>query len=174
MHSFSENLTFRKAVKSDAETIWEILQQAILRRKKDGSQQWQNGYPNLETVHSDIEKNQNYVLESGHRVLATAALIFNDEPAYEKIKGKWLTDSDFYVVHRVAVSDEFLGRGLIQIFFKKMEAFAKQNKVFSIKVDTNFDNPAMLRILEKLGYMYCGEVEFSGSPRKAFEKVLAR
>ena len=173
MNSFSENLIFRKAEKADAQAIWGILQQAIERRRADGSNQWQNGYPNLKTVHSDIEKNQNYVLESGHKIMATAALIFNYEPAYEKIKGKWLTDSDFYVIHRVAVSDEFLGKGLIQIFFKKMEAFAIQNKVFSIKVDTNFDNPAMLRILEKLGYTYCGEVEFSGSPRKAFEKVLA-
>ena len=26
------------------------------------------------------------------------------------------------------------------------------------KVDTNFDNAAMLHILKKLGYTYCGEV----------------
>ncbi len=30
--------------------IWEILQDAILRRKKDGSNQWQDGYPNPESV----------------------------------------------------------------------------------------------------------------------------
>ncbi len=40
-------------------------------------------------------------------------------------------------------------------------------------MDTNFDNTPMLRILEKLGYTYCGEVYFRGSARRAYEKVLA-
>ncbi|WP_409450858.1 hypothetical protein [Epilithonimonas sp.] len=40
------------------------------------------------------------------------------------------------------------------------------------KVDTNFDNAAMLQILKKLGYTYCGEVYLAGSERKAFEKLL--
>jgi hypothetical protein len=39
-------------------------------------------------------------------------------------------------------------------------------------VDTNFDNAAMLHILKKLGYTYCGEVYLAGGERKAFEKLL--
>jgi hypothetical protein len=30
----------------------------------------------------------------------------------------------------------------------------------------------MLKLFEKLGYQYCGEVYFRGSARKAFEKVI--
>lgn len=30
----------------------------------------------------------------------------------------------------------------------------------------------MLKIIEKLGYKYCGEVYFRGVARKAFEKLL--
>ncbi|MFT4092143.1 MAG: hypothetical protein QM640_00795 [Niabella sp.] len=41
-------------------------------------------------------------------------------------------------------------------------------------VDTNFDNAPMLHILNKLGYIYCGEVFFRGAARKAFEKVLEK
>lgn len=40
------------------------------------------------------------------------------------------------------------------------------------KVDTNFDNAAMLHLLKKLGYTYCGEVYLAGGERKAFEKLL--
>ena len=57
-------------------------------------------------------------------------------------------------------------------FFGTLDDFARSKKVYSIKVDTNFDNLAMLAILEKLGYAYCGEVVFRESARKAFEKVL--
>ena len=52
------NYNFRKATITDAPKIWIILQQAILRRKADGSNQWQDGYPNPEIIQQDIEKLQ--------------------------------------------------------------------------------------------------------------------
>lgn len=167
-----ENFILRKAEPNDQETIWEILQQAILRRKNDGSSQWQDGYPNSDTVRVDIENEFGYLLEIDGEIAAYSALIFNNEPAYENIEGKWLSDDDFFVVHRVAVSDQFLGKGIATKLFLEIENFAKQKQVFSIKVDTNFDNLAMLKILKKLNYTYCGEVYFRGSARKAFEKLL--
>ena len=53
---------FRKAFPSDASRIWEILQQAILKRKEEGSNQWQDGYPNSEVIKKDISKEIGYVL----------------------------------------------------------------------------------------------------------------
>ena len=166
------NPILRKAQIPEAEIIWQILQQAIERRRKDGSNQWQDGYPNQEVVKTDISLGKGYVLEIDNAIAAYAALVFNDEPAYKEIIGDWLTNDDFLVIHRVAVSDDFLGKGIAVLLFQKLEDFAKENQVFSIKVDTNFDNLAMLHILEKLNYQYCGEVYFRGSARKAFEKVL--
>ena len=166
------NPILRKAQIPEAEIIWQILQQAIERRRKDGSNQWQDGYPNQEVVKTDISLGKGYVLEIDNAIAAYAALVFNDEPAYKEIIGDWLTNDDFLVIHRVAVSDDFLGKGIAVLLFQKLEDFAKENQVFSIKVDTNFDNLAMLHILEKLDYQYCGEVYFRGSARKAFEKVL--
>ena len=166
------NPILRKAQIPEAEIIWQILQQAIERRRKDGSNQWQDGYPNQEVVKTDISLGKGYVLEIDNAIAAYAALVFNDEPAYNEIIGDWLTIDDFLVIHRVAVSDDFLGKGIAVLLFQKLEDFAKEHQVFSIKVDTNFDNLAMLHILEKLNYQYCGEVYFRGSARKAFEKVL--
>ena len=166
------NPILRKAQIPEAEIIWQILQQAIERRRKDGSNQWQDGYPNQEVVKTDISLGKGYVLEIDNAIAAYAALVFNDEPAYYEIIGDWLTNDDFLVIHRVAVSNDFLGKGIAVLLFQKLEDFAKENQVFSIKVDTNFDNLAMLHILEKLDYQYCGEVYFRGSARKAFEKVL--
>lgn len=165
-------LEFRKAIAEDSSEIWDILQDAIIRRKNDGSRQWQDGYPNLETVKSDIEKGFGYVLLVDGIVAGYSALILNDEPAYNDIEGEWLTNGDFLVVHRVAISDKFAGKGLSKNIFTFIEDVAKENSTFSIKVDTNFDNLVMLAILENFGYQYCGEVHFRGSARKAFEKVL--
>ena len=163
---------FRKANSEDKEVIWKILQQAIERRKKDGSRQWQDGYPNPETVENDLKNNYGFVLTSEEQILGYAAIIFGLEPAYENIEGKWLSKGKYVVVHRVAVSDESAGKGVATQIFKEIEKTAIANEVFSIKVDTNFDNIPMLKILEKLHYTYCGEVYFRGSARKAFEKLL--
>lgn len=168
----SEKIEFRKAVPEDSEKIWKILQQAILRRKKDGSEQWQNGYPNPETIKADIDSGYGYVLTENDEIAAYSALILNYEPAYDKIDGKWLSDGDFYVVHRVAVADEVAGKGYATEIFRRIEDFAKNQNVFSVKVDTNFDNAAMLHILEKLNYIYCGKVFLIGGERLAYEKIL--
>lgn len=164
--------TFRKAKISEISQIWKILQQAIKRRKVDGSNQWQDGYPNLEVIKKDIENGIGFVLLVEETVIGYSAVLINNEPAYGEIDGQWLTNDDFVVFHRVAISESHLGIGLAKKMMQFIEEFAFKNKIFSIKADTNFDNIAMINIFEKSGYTYCGEVYFRGSPRKAYQKVL--
>jgi GNAT superfamily N-acetyltransferase len=168
------NYNFRKATAAEIPQIWIIIQQAILRRKLDGSRQWQDGYPNPEVLQQDVDNGVGYVLTDGDSIIGYSAILINDEPAYAQLKGEWLSNGDFVVVHRMAVSDSELGKGLAQKMLYFTEGIALENNIFSIKVDTNFDNAAMLRIFEKLGYTYCGEVTFRGSSRKAFEKKLSK
>jgi len=52
---------FRKAEKHEAERIWGIMQEAIDKRKEEGSSQWQDGYPNLEVVKQDIERGYGFI-----------------------------------------------------------------------------------------------------------------
>lgn len=163
---------FRKATISEIPTIWDLLQQAILRRKEDGSNQWQDGYPNPEVILKDIQKKAGYVLILDQNIIGYCAVLINEEPEYKNIEGKWLSNEDFVVFHRVAIASTHLGQGFAQMIFQFVEDFASSNNINSIKVDTNFDNKVMLHLFEKLEYVYCGEVYFRGSPRKAFEKVL--
>ncbi len=167
-------LKLTKAKLSDADEIWKILQQAIERRKLDGSNQWQEGYPNFETVKSDIEKGIGYVLKYENSIAGYSAILPNDEPSYTEIEGKWLSNGDFLVVHRVAISNDFLGKGFAKKLFYLIEDLARQQNVYSIKVDTNFDNAAMLKILDSSGFQYCGEINVRGNSRKAFEKLLKK
>ena len=166
------NYHFRKAELSEISPIWRILQQAVLRRKEEGSNQWQDGYPNPEVVQKDIEKGDGFVLLSGETIIGYSAVLINNEPAYEKIEGNWLTNDDFVVLHRVAISEKYLGKGFAKMILGYIEDFARSNNIYSIKADTNFDNIAMLKIFKNSGYSYCGEVYFRGSARKAYEKVL--
>lgn len=163
---------FRKALATEQSSVWEILEQAIIRRREDGSKQWQDGYPNPAVVQKDIESGIGFVLTDNDAIVGYAAVLINDEPTYADIEGEWLTNGDFVVVHRVAIAQNHLGRGLSGKMLGYIEEYAADNNVYSVKVDTNFDNIAMMKTFEKRGYIYCGEVYFRGSPRRAYEKVL--
>lgn len=167
-------MNLRKATSADLATAWEIIQYAIEQRRLDGSRQWQDGYPNPTSIREDLDKGYAYVLEEGENIWVYAAVIFDGEPAYEAIEGQWLSNEAYLTVHRVAASPLAKGKGVATELFRMLETLAVRNNVYSIRVDTNFDNLAMLRIVEKLGYTYCGEVYFRGGARKAFEKVLPR
>jgi GNAT superfamily N-acetyltransferase len=167
-------MELRKARQSELPVIWEIIQYAIAQRKLDGSTQWQDGYPNESTLQNDLDHGNAYVVTDNETILVYAAIIFDKEPAYENIEGKWLSNEEYVVIHRVASSKLAKGKGVATALFQMIEGLAVEKRVYSIKVDTNFDNGPMLRILEKLGYTYCGQVYFRGGARRAFEKMLPR
>jgi GNAT superfamily N-acetyltransferase len=172
MSNTTSQLILRKADIAEVPFIWNILQDAIEQRRQDGSSQWQDGYPNELTIHNDINNGSAYVLTENEIILCYAAIIFDIEPAYEEIQGKWLTNGDYAVVHRVAVSKATKGKGIATKLFENIEDLCLKQNIYSIKVDTNFDNIPMLKILDRLNYTYCGEVFFRGAARKAFEKKL--
>ncbi|MFT7154510.1 MAG: GNAT superfamily N-acetyltransferase [Alteromonas macleodii] len=167
-----DSYNFREAMVSETNQVWDILRGAINRRKEDGSNQWQDGYPNSEVLQNDIEKGAGYVLTVGGKIAGYCAILVNNEPEYKRIDGKWLTDGDFVVFHRLAISEEYLGQGLAKRLFRCIEDFASAKNILSLKADTNYDNLAMINIFEKMDYQYCGVVYFRDSPRKAYEKVL--
>ena len=165
---------FRPAKYSESSQIWQILKDAIKRRKEDGSNQWQDGYPNMEVVKSDIEKKIGFVFTQNDNIIGYSAVIINDEPDYVNIEGKWLSDQDFIVYHRVAISEDFLAKGMAKKMMKLIEQYALSKNIYSLKADTNHDNIQMMKIFEKLGYSFCGIVYIRQSPRRAYEKVLKK
>ena len=105
-------------------------------------------------------------------VVAYGAVVFDGEPAYDAIEGAWLTDGDYVVLHRMAVADGEKGRGVATEFMRCVEAMACGRGTGSMRVDTNFDNRYMLRMLGRLGFVYCGKVRYRSGERLAFEKTL--
>lgn len=163
----------RKATKDDASFIWKLLQDGINKRKEEGSTQWQDGYPNELIVKEDINSGFAYVvLNEEEKIVAYFSLMFDIEPAYEAIEGKWLSNIPYAVIHRLVTNQREKIKGLAEFILIYIESLVQQNDVYSIKVDTNFDNAPMLYLFNKLGYVYCGEVYFRGSARKAFQKLL--
>lgn len=105
-------------------------------------------------------------------VIAYGAVVFDGEPAYDAIEGAWVTGGEYVVLHRLAVADGEKGRGVAAEFMRRTETLARRRGVGSFRVDTNFDNRYMLRLLERLGFVYCGKIVYQSGERLAFEKHL--
>ena len=190
-----EKLVFRRARPADAARIMEIIRQAQAQMRALGSLQWQDGYPAAADIGHDIACGYGWVFEkpeaekageAGGRgetepakaaaaqgnVIAYGAVVFDGEPAYDAIEGAWLTDGEYVVLHRMAVADGEKGRGVATEFMRRVEAMACGRGTGSMRVDTNFDNRYMLRMLGRLGFVYCGKVRYRSGERLAFEKTL--
>lgn len=168
-----EKAIFREAVKTDVGEIVQIILQAKEQMRLRNSRQWQNGYPAYEDIIRDIREKYGYVLYYKDRIVAYAAVIFGEEPVYRMIRGKWNTGEPYVVIHRLAVSIEMKQCGLATRFMQEVEKLSCRNGIYNFRVDTNFDNLYMLKILAKLQFDYCGEVEYEGDVRRAYDKKLA-
>ena len=115
----TQKIQLKAATPADASAIWAILSAAIQRRKTEGSNQWQDGYPNEQVIANDIAKGYGYVLVEDNEIVGYCALLINDEPEYARIKGKWISSGDFVVFHRVAIAPNHLGRGLAKHYCNK-------------------------------------------------------
>lgn len=165
--------TFRPADLSDVDRICEIIRQAKEQMRRLGSRQWQDGYPARQDIIRDIEREYAYVLCEKKTIVAYGAVIFEGEPAYEHItEGDWLNDGLYVVVHRLAVADEAKQRGIATRFMREVEALSFTERIYQFRVDTNFDNYYMHKMLARLGFTYCGKIEYERGERLAYQKDM--
>lgn len=164
---------FRKASASEAGRIMEIIEEAKQQMHQDGKVQWDENYPTRKHIEKDIEDGTAYVMtDAAGRIVAYGAVVFTGEPAYADIKGRWLSEQPYVVLHRLAVSEDVKGHGIGLLFMQEVEQLSLAAGVHSFKVDTNYDNERMLRVLDKLGFTFCGNIFYQEGMRMAFERLL--
>lgn len=168
----SSEYTFRRATPADTDRIMEIIEQAKRQMWREGKDQWTAAYPALSDIDADIQQGAAHVMLHAGHIVAYGAVVLTGEPVYEKIRGRWLTSRPYVVLHRLAVADEAKGHGVGVQFMHGVERVAAAAGVHSFRVDTNHDNSRMLRLLDKEGFTFCGNVYYRQGERMAYEKLL--
>lgn len=161
----------RKAVPNDLVRVMEIINMAKAYLKDKGIPQWQNGYPNEESILNDIHKEVGYVLVEDNKVIGYSAIMFEVDPNYATIDGKWLNDEPYGVIHRTCVDNSYKGKGLALQFYEYAKEMAKTLNVKNLRIDTHELNLSMQKCVAKFGFEYCGVVTMlsDGSPRFAYQ-----
>lgn len=167
-------MEFRKAVETDINDIMNIIKQAQAYFKEQGVNQWQDNYPNVETIRNDIINKNSYVLIKYNNIVATVSVSFDKEKTYNSIyDGEWISNNEYAVIHRMAVDNNYKGLGLSSQIIKDIEQLCLNKGVHSIKVDTHEENLCMQKLLKKNKFQYCGIIYLENkSKRIAFEKIL--
>lgn len=164
-------MNFREAKKEDIESILEVISHAKEYMKRNNSTQWNENYPNKETIINDIEKNIGYVLIVENLIKGYIVVDFSDDEIYKNIKGKWKTFGNYASIHRCAIHKELRGQGYGSELFKFAEKLALSKNIRSVRIDTAPENETMKHLFNKNGYEYCGIVFIDGE-KIAYEKLL--
>lgn len=112
-------MEFKKSTEEDISNIMRIINEAQTYFKEQKINQWQNDYPNIETIKEDIKNDYSYVFLMDKQIVATVALSFDGEKTYDIIyDGKWISNNKYAVIHRMAVNNSHKGNGIALRFLK--------------------------------------------------------
>lgn len=164
-------MEIRRATETDFQRMMEIYGYARSFMAEHGNpNQWGvTGWPPESLIHSDIAAGNSYVCICGGRITGTFFFQYGRdiEPAYRMIEnGRWLDDSAYGVVHRLAGDGTVKGIGTCCLDW----AFEKCGH---LRADTHGDNRVMQNLLKKSGFIHCGTIYVAEDcyPRLAYEKV---
>ena len=162
-------MEIRLAFPNEVDAIMQVIEEAKKCLVDAGSTQWQNGYPNTDTIIDDIISGQAYVALEEGELLAYAAVTKNPEKSYEAIyDGDWQgKETEYLVFHRIAVASDVQGQGVAQTF---LEGLIEGFDYLDFRSDTHDQNKVMQHIFEKLGFKQVGKVPVDGE-RLAYQKV---
>lgn len=149
----------------------QVFSQARLAQRRAGFKQWDDGYPSLEVLKSDIISSNGFVLDDGGRIAGYVAIAVGDEE-YDRHSELWDVAESYAVFHRIAIPDDYRGKKVSSILFDLAESRARRANARFVRIDTGLENKPMQHILAKRGYAALGCCNFIWGERLAYEKQL--
>lgn len=168
----------QKAILKDIKIVMEIINDAKKYLKKQNSLQWNlsDGYPNEKDLLEDIQNENCYLYVDENEIVGTMSIICTPDENYEKIDGKWLTNSTYASIHRIAIKNTHHHKKIGVKMLLEAEKIIKEKNIYSIKIDTHKINIPMTNTIKNAGYTYCGIIQLKRSNidnlRDAYEKKL--
>lgn len=163
---------------SEIDSVMEIIDDAKRLLSKD-SLQWQQGYPNKQTMLDDINNKDLFGCYLDQKLVGIVALIEGFNINYAEIyDGEWLKDTseNDLVIHRIAVKEGYHNMKIGKALMDFAEIYAKEKGKISIKIDTHVKNIPMQMLCKNNGYLYRGIIFLKrnevDNSRLAFEKLV--
>jgi ribosomal protein S18 acetylase RimI-like enzyme len=156
----------------DATSVMALITLCKEQMRANGSDQWDDVYPNLGVVEADARAGTLFLMRDGDEVIASVCLNELQAPEYAPLP--WRYEGRALVVHRLCVHPARQGAGLARRLMDFAEGFAAGDGCTSIRLDTYLGNARALDLYARRGYERVGQVVF---PRRrlrfdCFEKAI--
>ena len=166
-------MIIRQAKISDLNNIMRMYDSCVKKMISIGVDQWDETYPNLETIKEDIKSRTYYVALKKNFIVGGVNIDTIQDKTYLAIN--WEDKyNKFLVVHRLAVDGKYwknkIGKQLMLFAEKKV----LEKKLNSIRLDTYSNNPQAILFYEILGYKKLGAINLKPNKNEyyCFEKII--
>ena len=166
-----ENYTFRKANSKDLDSVFTIFQNAISNMISYGIDQWDQFYPDKETLFEDITKEQMTLILNKDAIVAVYVL--NEKYDEEYTNGNWkYPNTHFCVIHRLCVNPEYQHKGIARLCIQHIEEECLKLGYEAIRMDSFTKNPFATKLYNNLNYTIVGQFEIRKGTFDLREKKL--
>ena len=163
-------MEIRKTTMEELDAVMELYAAARRFMVDTGNpRQWAaRNWPPRELILRDIAQGRSHVCVANGELLAVFYYEYGRDidPTYRVIEdGAWIGGDTYGVVHRIAAKKgSGAGKYCIRWAF---------DQCGHLRIDTHGDNKVMQKVLEGLGFRYCGIIHVTEDrdPRLAYEKV---
>lgn len=164
-------LSFHKALLNDLDEINLMYKTVIVDMISNGILQWDEIYPDRETIRQDIIKGEMYIARHGN--LLAAAYTLNSECDDEYKNGNWKNISEpYFIVHRLCVNPQLQKQGIGTYIMLHIEEYARNNNASSIRLDCFPENHSATALYKRLGYTRTGIATYRKGKFLLMEKML--
>ncbi len=129
-----------------------------LHMRENGIDQWDEHYPDRESIRQDLETKTLFAMRSDTEILGIVVLNEKQDEEYAQIKWSTAEKDRNLVVHRLAVHPNHQGKGLARKLMDFAEDYARSNDYSAIRLDTFSQNPRNQRFYLNRGYTDLGPV----------------
>jgi len=151
--------------------VLSIIEKATAVMQRQGVDQWDDIYPNIEIISQDLQAATGFGYFESSSLAGYIVINEISSPEYDQIK--WMqNDKPFLVIHRLCVDPDFQNRGIGKNLIGFAEHLANIKNYDSIRLDAFSKNPISLKLYDQLGYRRVGAVEFRKGTFVCFEKIL--
>ena len=164
--------TLRQARPDELDICIQILREGRAFQQEQGFTQWTEEYPNPKLIESDIRNGDGWLFLLDNEPAGYMYLVFDGDPDYADPMCAWRKDVPYAVVHRIALSRRFVGRGLSAMVFEAIRDLCRERGISCIRIDTDSKNKRMQHVLEKNGFVRCGIVMFEGDAKLTYDNLF--
>lgn len=153
-------MVIRAARAEELDALWRQVRSAVAFMNDLGNPQWNESYPTPEHFSAAREAGTLFVAVEEGEILGGVILDETQAPEYGPLP--WTTPERALVIHKLALGQESMGRGVAAKLLHYAAATAQARGLTALRVDTYHKNRPMQRLLAKEGFSFVGAIHFSG------------